>query len=386
MSEKTTILIGTAKGAFLLASDERRLEWSLTGPYCDGWPVNHVVGDSDTGTIWAAGGGEWDGAGIWRSENGGKTWTLAKLSAGQRDEWAKKDPEAAEFFGWDSAEAPFTGEIDAIWSLRKAHGAVYAGAKPASLFKSMDGGENWRKIDGLTDHPSRESWNPGGAGLVLHTIVDDPEDADKLWVAISSAGVFATEDGGTTWDRRNRLSNAEACEHDCHPAAPRGGETGHCVHSMHRAPGSGDLLYQQNHHGVWRSNDGGRTWQDINAGLPSTFGFPIAVHPRDPETIWVVPLNGDSDGRYPPNASAAVWKSDDGGGTWRAKRAGLPEKDCYFTVLRQAMAVDDNDCAGIYFGTNSGSVFSSIDEGENWTEIARHLPTILSVETLQRPA
>ena len=385
MSETTTILIGTTKGAFLLASDESRSDWSLTGPHCNGWPINHVVGDTETGTIWAAGGGDWDGAGVWRSEDSGETWKLAKLSGGQCDEWAKNDPETAKFFGWDSTEAPFTGEIDAIWSLRAAHGAVYAGAKPASLFKSMDGGDNWQKVDGLSEHPSRDTWNPGGAGLVLHTIVDDPEDAGKLWVGISSAGVFATEDGGSTWDRRNRLSNAEACEHNGHPAGPRDGETGHCVHSMHRAPGGGDLLYQQNHHGVWRSNDGGRTWQDINEGLPSTFGFPIAVHPRDPETIWVVPLNGDSSGRYPPDASAAVWKSEDGGGTWKAKRAGLPERDCYFTVLRQAMAVDRSDRAGLYFGTNSGSIFASVDEGESWAEIARHLPAVLSVETLQRP-
>ncbi len=232
----------------------------------------------------------------------------------------------------------------------------------------------------MTDHPSADSLSPGAAGLVLHTIVSDPDNPAKLWIGISAAGVFATEDGGKSWERRNRLSNAESCGHHDHPAAPRDGETGHCVHNMMRAPGGDDLLYQQNHHGVWRSSDGGRSWDDITPGLPSTFGFPIRVHPRDPNVIWTLPLNSDSGGRYPPDASAAVWKSEDGGATWNAKRNGLPQEACFFTVLRQAMAGDTHDPAGIYFGTNSGSVFASADEGESWDEVARHLPTILSVE------
>ncbi len=219
---------------------------------------------------------------------------------------------------------------------------------------------------------------------MLHTIVPDPGDASKLWIAISAAGVFATEDGGTTWERRNRLSNTDGAGHHDHPAAPRDGETGHCVHNMMRAPGETDLLYQQNHHGVWRSPDGGRSWEDITAGLPSTFGFPIRVHPRDPETLWTLPLNGDMAGRFPPDAAAAVWRSRDGGHSWSAMREGLPQQACYFTVLRQAMAGDGRDPAGVYFGTNSGSVFGSTDEGDTWTEIARHLPTILAIEAFER--
>ena len=384
MSASVTILIGTTKGAFLLSSQDARESWQLRGPLCDGWPINHVTGDPRTGQLWAAGGGEWHGAGVWRSEDGGDNWTLSKLSTGQMDEWAASDPEMARMFGWEPAETPFGDDLTSLWSLHYAHDTLYAGAKPAAFFASRDHGVTWEKVDGLTNHPSRDSWNPGAAGLVLHTIVSAPDTPQKLWVGISAAGVFATEDGGTTWERRNRLSNADDCGHHPHPAAPRDGETGHCVHNMVRA-GTGDLLYQQNHHGTWRSPDGGRSWEDITAGLPSTFGFPIAVHPRNPQTLWVVPLNSDSGGRYPPDASAKVWKSTDGGRNWSPRQEGLPAQNCFFTVLRQAMATDRADPAGVYFGTNTGSVFASTDEGESWREISRHLPTILSVETLEIP-
>ena len=383
MANDTTVLVGTTKGAFILGSDRNRVNWDVKGPLCDGWTINHMIGSPEAGLLWAGGGGEWHGAGVWRSEDAGETWALSKLSCGQFDTWAANDPEIAKMFGWRPVDAPFTGEADAIWSLGYVHGQLYAGTKPAALFRSANGGQSWERLQSLTDHPSHDGWNPGAAGLVLHTIVANPGDARRIWVGISAAGVFATEDGGQTWERRNRLDNAGPCEHNDHPTAPRDGETGHCVHNMMRAPGEErDLLYQQNHHGVYRSRDGGRNWQDITKGLPSTFGFPIAVHPRDSETVWVIPLNGDSQGRFPPDATAAVWKTSDGGESWSAKRNGLPAENCFFTVLRQAMAVDAADPAGVYFGTNSGSVFCSRDEGESWSEIARHLPTILSVETL----
>ncbi|WP_299845290.1 exo-alpha-sialidase [uncultured Paracoccus sp.] len=379
-----TILVGTTKGAFLISGGTNRDGWTVSGPFCDGWPINHLAGDPASGTIWAGGGGDWHGAGVWRSEDGGESWSLTRLTKGQMDDWAANDPDFAQMIGWTDEPLPFADQFQQIWSLGFADGKLYAGTKPASLLVSEDNGKTFQLLDGLSDHPSAESWNGGAAGLVLNSIVADPTDPKRLWVGISAAGVFQTEDGGFSWERRNLLSNAEACGQHHHPAAPRDGEVGHCVHNLVRAPGEGQLLYQQNHHGVWRSPDGGRSWEDITEGLPSTFGFPIHVHPRDAATLWTLPLNGDSIGRFPPDAAAAVWRSRDGGQSWQALRDGLPQTACFFTVLRQAMAGDRREPAGVYFGTNSGSVFASTDEGDHWQEIARHLPTILAVEVLDR--
>lgn len=378
------LLVGTTKGAFVIDGERGRNGWRVRGPYCDGWSINHVIGDPTTGAMWAGGGGAWTGAGVWRSTDLGRTWSLSKLTTGEIDAWAANDPEFAASIGWTDSLPPFADHFADVWSLCRTGDRVYAGTKPATLLVSDDDGDTWSQVKGLTDHPSAPEWGPGAAGLTLHTIVADPADPERLWVGISAAGVFATEDGGVTWERRNDLADAaDGVDHDDHPAAASDGHTGFCVHHVTRAAGDGDLLYQQNHHGVWRSEDGGHTWHNITAGLPSTFGFPIRVHPRDSRTIWTVPLNGDSIGRYPPDAAAAVWRSRDGGASWHAQRAGLPQESCYFTVLRQGMSGDRREPAGVYFGTNSGSIFASRDEGETWEEIARHLPTVLAVEVLE---
>lgn len=253
-SEGLTILVGTTKGAFLISGGRDRSGWAVRGPFCNGWPINHVIGDPATGTIWAGGGGDWHGAGVWRSEDGGETWEVTRLSKGQMDEWAANDADFAAMIGWTPEALPFEGIFSQVWSLGKANGTLLAGTKPANLLASKDGGRTWDRLEGLTNHPSAGSWNPGAAGLVLHTILSDPADPKKLWIGISAAGVFASEDGGATWERRNRLSNAEACPHHDHPAAPRDGETGHCVHNMMRAPGTEDVLYQQNHHEIERAH------------------------------------------------------------------------------------------------------------------------------------
>lgn len=383
-SEGLTLLVGTSKGAFLIDGSPQRRDWSVRGPFCDGWVINHMLGDPVSGRIWAAGGSDFTGAGVWLSEDQGASWQVTRLSSGQIDDFARQDADFAKLIGWSDQPLPFSGQVSQIWSLALAGGQLLAGTKPAGLLASRDQGKSWEPLRGLTDHPSAAAWQPGGAGLVLHTILTDPNAPERIWVGISAAGIYASEDGGQTWEPRNRLSNVHACSRHSHPGGPRDGEVGLCVHNMVRAPGAEDLLYQQNHVGVWKSKDGGRSWEEISDGLPSTFGFPILVHPRNPERLWTLPLNGDMEGRFPPGAACAVWRSSDGGASWEALRDGLPQSSCYFTVLRQAMTGDRRDPAGVYFGTNSGSVFASFDEGDHWEEIARHLPTIHAVELLDR--
>jgi photosystem II stability/assembly factor-like uncharacterized protein len=355
MAVKVLILLGTTKGAFILEGVSARRCWDLRGPFCDGWPINHVIADPASGAIYAGGGNDWVGHDIWKSTDLGANWSRA-----------------AEGLAYDAA-AP--EPVKAVWSLAPAAGGtLYAGVKPAGLFRSDDGGRSWRHIEGLQKHPTRPEWRGGGAGLILHSMAFDPNDARKLWVGMSAVGVFHSADGGETWEPRNKGTRA-----DFMPEDQRYPEFGQCVHCLVKAPGS-NRLYQQNHCGMYRSDDGALTWQSIEAGLPSSFGFPAAVHPRDPNTLYLLPLNGDTT-RTPPEGKAAVWRTRDGGDHWHALRDGLPQANAYFAVLRQAMATDRLDPAGVYFGTNSGSVFASADEGESWTQIAQHLPTVLSVET-----
>ncbi len=355
MAEKVLVLLGTKKGAFIAESDADRRNWKLRGPFCETWPINHVVADPATGTIWGAGGNEWFGPAVWKSTDLGETWT-----------------HSSEGLSYAEGEEP----IKAVWSLAKGNGSLYAGVQPAGLFRSDDAGQSWQHINGLQQHPSRPHWNPGGAGLILHSLVLDPDDHDRIWIGISAAGVFYTGDGGATWEPRNLGTRA-----DFMPEGENYPEFGQCVHNLVMAPGMPDRLYQQNHCGMYRSDDGGKRWVSIEKGLPSTFGFPAAAHPRDPETLYLVPLNGDSAGRYVPDAKAAVWRTRDAGREWQAMRNGLPQENAYIGVLRQAMATDRLEPAGVYFGTSSGALFASPDEGESWVSVAQHLPTILSVET-----
>ncbi len=356
MAARTFVLLGTKKGAFVAESDGKREKWTLNGPFCETWPMNHVVADPNTGTIYAGGGNEWFGPAVWKSTDLGQSWT-----------------HSSEGLAYEEGEEP----VKAVWSLASRNGSLYAGVQPAGLFRSDDGGQSWSHIEGLQKHPTREHWSPGGAGLILHSLIVHPDDHDKIWIGVSAAGVFHTADGGTTWEPRNRGTRA-----DFLPEGQNYPEFGQCVHCLVMAPGDGERFYQQNHCGMYVSDDGGRKWDSIEAGLPSTFGFPAAAHPRDRDTLYLLPLNGDSAGRYVPDAKAAVWRTRDAGKTWQAMRDGLPQQNAYFGVLRQAMATDRHHPAGVYFGTSSGSVFASTDEGERWTAIAEHLPTVLSVETL----
>jgi photosystem II stability/assembly factor-like uncharacterized protein len=359
MAGRVILLLGTRKGAFILEGDAGRQAWSLRGPFCEAWPINHVIGDAATGRILAGGGNEWFGPAVWQSDDLGETWTHSSQGLA--------NPEG---------EAP----VKAVWSLALAHGVLHVGVEPAGLFRSTDGGRSFTPLPALQAHPSRPHWQPGGGGLILHHIVPHPRDPASLHIAISAAGVFHTADGGESWEPRNRGTRA-----DYAPEDQRYPEVGQCVHSLVMAAGQPDLLYQQNHCGMYRSPDAGRNWTSIEAGLPSSFGFPAAAHPRDPDTVFLLPLNGDTAGRFMPDASAAVWRSRDRGETWQALRSGLPQGNAFFGVLRQAMAMDRLDPAGIYFGTGSGELYASADEGETWRCIARHLPTITSVETMVLP-
>jgi photosystem II stability/assembly factor-like uncharacterized protein len=356
MPGKIYILVGTKKGAFIFESDGERKSWSAAGPFCEAWPINHVIGDRETGAVYAAGGNEWFGPAVWKSNDMGKSWS-----------------HSSQGLAYGEGETP----VQSVWSLNASHGRVLAGVQPAGLFRSDDGGLNWTHLDGLQRHPSRPQWMPGGAGLILHHIVSHPDDEDQMWVGISSVGVFHTGDGGANWATRNG-----GTRNDYAPEGQRYPEFGQCVHSLAMAPGMPSRLYQQNHCGMYVSENGGVDWQSIEAGLPSTFGFPAVTHPRDPDTLYLLPLNGDSVGRFMPEGKAAVWRTRDRGNSWQDLRKGLPQESAFFGVLRQAMAVDRLDPAGVYFGTSSGSVYFSRDEGETWSRLAEHLPTITSVEIM----
>jgi photosystem II stability/assembly factor-like uncharacterized protein len=351
---RTLLLVGTSKGAFILDGDSNRSSWSLRGPLCEGWPIHDLQWDPATGSIYAGGGSIWYGPAVFRSDDLGKTWSHSSEGITYGDDGPK---------------------IPTVWNVTPAHGSIYAGVEPAGLFRSDDGGANWSHVGGLREHPSQPGWQPGAGGLICHTIVPHPSDAEKMWVAISAVGTFATEDRGATWEARNRgVVNCNSP--DPHP------ETGQCVHKLVMAAGQPDRFYQQNHCGVYRSTDGGRQWQDISAGLVSEFGFVFGAHPRDPATGWVIPLSHPEEGRYAPGGSLGVWRTTDSGDRWQRHGEGLPQENAFVGVYRVAMAVDRLDPVGVFFGTSTGQLYGSVDEGETWSVVTENLPPIWGVEAV----
>jgi photosystem II stability/assembly factor-like uncharacterized protein len=349
------LLAGTRKGLFLFTSPDRE-RWKMRGPFLQGKEINHAMSDPRTGRIFATANDAWFGSEIVFSDDLGATWTSAKRNPA---------------FAADSDQ-----KLERIWHVEPGRasepGVLYAGVAPAALFRSADGGETWEEVRTLSAHPTRDRWHPGAGGLCLHSIQLDPRDPQRMWVGISAVGVFRTDDGGTTWQTRNRGTRAEFMP-EKYP------EFGQCVHKLLLARGdSGSVLFQQNHCGVYRSADAGDTWQEITAGLPSDFGFPLATHPRNPDTAWVLPLQG-GEFRCPPEGKLRVWRTRDGGASWTALGVGLPEDNAFCGVLREGMAADDGDPAGVYFGTNTGKLFASRDEGDSWSVIADNLPPISSV-------
>lgn len=359
MTARLLVLLGTRKGAFILEADPARRAdpgaWTLRGPFCAAWPINHLAHDPASGALLGAAGSPWFGPAVWRSDDLGATWS-----------------HASEGLTYGEGEPA----VKAGWHITPAHGVIWLGTEPAGLFRSTDGGRSWSHVEGLRAHPSRATWMEGAGGLICHTILAHPTDPQRAWVAISAAGCFATEDGGATWQARNRGVAADFLP-DPDP------ETGHCVHKMVMAADDPERLYQQNHCGVYRSDDAGRRWERLDdAGrLPSEFGFPIVAHPRDRDTVFTIPLNGPEQGRYVPDARMAVWTTRDAGASWQDLRAGLPQAHAYLGVLRDAMANDTLDPFGLYAGTGNGQLYASPDEGRSWARIADSLPAILSVET-----
>jgi hypothetical protein len=361
------VLVGTRKGAFILTSDERRERWEVSGPHFGGWEIYHVTGSpADPTRLFAAQSTGWFGQLIQRSDDGGATWN----PVGNEFTY---EGETGTHQWYDGTPHPW--EFARVWHLEPSLSdpdTVYAGVEDAALFRSSDGGQTWQELSGLRNHPSAASWQPGAGGMCLHTILLDPSDPERIFVAISAAGAFRSDDAGKTWRPINRGLRSEQIPN---PTA----EVGHCVHriAMHRS--RPNVLYMQKHWDVMRSDDAGESWRETSGNLPTDFGFPIDVHAHEPETIYVVPIKSDSE-HYPPDGKLRVYRSRTGGNEWEALTKGLPQRDCYVNVLRDAMAVDSLDPCGVYFGTTGGQVYVSASSGDSWSPIVRDLPSVVSVE------
>ncbi|MCB0045002.1 MAG: exo-alpha-sialidase [Caldilineaceae bacterium] len=361
------VLVGTKKGAFILTSDAARQAWHVSAPLFAGWEVYHVKGSPlDANRIYASQSGGWFGQVIQRSDDGGETWQPVG------NEFAYNGETGAHQW-YDGTQHPW--EFTRVWHLEPSPAdadTVYAGVEDAALFRSRDGGQTWQELSGLR-RAKGELWQPGAGGMCLHTILLDPDNPQRIYVAISAAGAFRSDDGGQSWRPINQglVSPWELPD----PNA----EVGHCVHNLAMHPSRPDVLFMQKHWDVMRSDNRGDLWHEVSGNLPSDFGFPIAVHAHEPETIYVVPIKSDSE-HFPPDGRLRVYRSRSGGNEWEALTNGLPQHDCYVNVLRDAMAVDTLDACGIYFGTTGGQVYASPDGGDSWMAIAENLPKVLSVE------
>jgi photosystem II stability/assembly factor-like uncharacterized protein len=369
---RVRVLVGTHKGAFVLNSDGKRDNWEICGPYLNGWEVYHLKGSPvDPNRIYAAPSLGWFGQQVQRSDDGGQNWypvnnELTYDGVPGTHQW------------YDGTPHPW--EFARVWHLEPSltdPDTVYAGVEDAALFKSTDGGNSWSELSGLRGHGSGPHWQPGAGGLCLHTIIQDPTNADRMVIAISAAGAFRTDDGGATWKPINRGLNSLYIPD---PTA----EVGHCVHHIAMNAKRPNTLFMQKHWDVMRSDDAGDNWHEVSGDLPTDFGFVIDVHAHEPDTVYVVPIKSDSE-HVPLNGALRVYRSRTGGNEWEPLSNGLPQKDCYVNVLRDAMAVDSLDSCGIYFGTTGGQVYVSPDAGDNWTCIVRDLPKVLSVEVQTLP-
>ncbi|MHB1487798.1 MAG: WD40/YVTN/BNR-like repeat-containing protein [Acidimicrobiales bacterium] len=361
------VLVGTRKGAFILTSDARRRDWDVSGPHFGGWEIYHMKGSpAAPDRLFASQSTGWFGQIIQRSDDGGRTWE----PVGNQFNY-EGVPGTHQWY--DGTPHPW--EFARVWHLEPSltdPDTVYAGVEDAGLFRSNDGGRTWVEIAGLRQHDSGSAWQPGAGGMCLHTIILDPSDAERMFVAISAAGAFRTDDGGNKWRPINHGLRSEGIPD---PDA----EVGHCVHHVAMHPSRPGVLFMQKHWDVMRSDDAGESWNEVSGNLPSDFGFPIDIHPHEPETIYVVPIKSDSE-HYPPDGKLRVYRSRTGGNEWEPLTKGLPQANCYVNVLRDAMAVDSLDSAGVYFGTTGGQVYASGDGGDSWAAVVANLPAVLSVE------
>ncbi|HEX3234885.1 MAG TPA: exo-alpha-sialidase [Gemmatimonadales bacterium] len=361
------VLVGTRKGAFVLTSDGTRDRWDVSGPYFAGFEIYHVKGSpADPNRLYASQTSGWFGQLLQRSDDGGTTWEPVG------NEFAY-DGVPGTHQWYDGTQHPW--EFKRVWHLEPSLSdpdTVYAGVEDAALFRTVDGGRSWQELAGLRGHPSGPRWMPGAGGMGLHTILLDPTHPGRIFIAISAAGVFRSDDAGATWRPVNQGLRSQYIPD---PNA----DVGHCVHRIAMHPSRPGVLFMQKHWDVMRSDDAGESWQEVSGNLPTDFGFPIDVHAHEPETIYVVPIKSDSE-HYPPEAKLRVYRSRTGGNEWEALTQGLPQKDCYVNVLRDAMAVDSLDPCGVYFGTTGGQVYASANAGDSWAPIVRDLPAVLSVE------